>query len=103
MKSYFSANRIPQSTSWTIAIADGDDGLHPSVACAGNDLLAVGVELLAVKMTPARARPGFPGTPRQHPYVDRQPAVWQHDIFHPDGTPYRPREVWTIRTLTSGK
>ena len=39
----------------------------------------------------------------QHPYVDRQPAVWQHDIFHPDGTPYRPREVAIIKTLTSGK
>ncbi len=23
----------------------------------------------------------------QHPYVSDQPAVWQHDVFHPDGTP----------------
>jgi hypothetical protein len=29
--------------------------------------------------------------------------LWQHDIFHPDGTPYRPREIEIIRTLTSGK
>jgi hypothetical protein len=29
--------------------------------------------------------------------------VWQHDIFHPDGTPYRQREVDIIRSLTSGK
>ncbi len=26
----------------------------------------------------------------QHPYVKEQPMLWQHDIFHPDGTPYRP-------------
>jgi len=39
----------------------------------------------------------------QRPYVTDQPMVWQHDIFHPDGTPYRQREVDIIRSLTSGK
>ena len=39
----------------------------------------------------------------QHPYVKEQPAVWQHDIFHPDGTPYRQREVEIIRKLTGSK
>jgi hypothetical protein len=39
----------------------------------------------------------------QRPYVDHQPSLWQHDIFHPDGTPYRQREVEIIRNLTSGK
>ena len=39
----------------------------------------------------------------QHPYVKEQPMLWQHDIFHPDGTPYRPREIEIIRNLTSGK
>jgi hypothetical protein len=39
----------------------------------------------------------------QHPYVSDQPAVWQHDVFHADGTPYRQREVEIIRNLTSGK
>ena len=34
----------------TVAVADGDDGLHPSLASPRNHLLAVGVELLAVKM-----------------------------------------------------
>ena len=23
----------------------------------------------------------------QHPYTDRQPSVWFHDIFYPDGKP----------------
>jgi len=39
----------------------------------------------------------------QRPYVTSQPAVWQHDVFHPDGTPYRQREVEIIRTLTREK
>lgn len=38
----------------------------------------------------------------QHPYVDREPAVWFHDIFHKDGTPYRADEVSLIRSLTEG-
>ena len=39
----------------------------------------------------------------QRPYVNEQPAVWQHDVFHPDGTPYRQREVEIIRSLTSAE
>ena len=34
------------------------------------------------------------------PYVDREPAVWFHDIFRRDGTPYRADEVALIRELT---
>jgi len=36
-----------------------------------------------------------------HPYVLNQPAVWHHDIFYPDGKPYRQHEVDIIRSLTS--
>ena len=36
----------------------------------------------------------------QHPYTDRQPSVWFHDIFHPDGKPYKPEEVKFIRQMT---
>jgi hypothetical protein len=38
----------------------------------------------------------------QNPYVDREPAVWFHDIFRKDGTPYREDEVTLIRSLTAG-
>ena len=31
------------------------------------------------------------------PYTDREPAVWFHDIFHKDGTPYKTEEVAFIR------
>jgi Glycosyl hydrolase family 10 len=36
----------------------------------------------------------------QHPYILDQPPVWFHDVFRPDGTPYRQAEVDLIRQLT---
>ena len=36
----------------------------------------------------------------QHPYVDRAPEVWFHDIFHADGTPYRREDMDFIRAMT---
>jgi hypothetical protein len=38
----------------------------------------------------------------QRPYVSDQPMTWQHDVFHPDGKPYREREAEIIRRLTAG-
>ncbi len=38
-----------------------------------------------------------------HPYVLEKPPVWFHDVFYPDGAPYREREVEIIRDLTGGK
>ena len=37
------------------------------------------------------------------PYTDREPAVWFHDIFMKDGTPYKPEEVAFIREMTGYK
>jgi len=42
----------------------------------------------------------FPWDSWQHPYVDEPPPVWFHEIFKQDFTPYRPREVEIIRSLT---
>ncbi len=36
----------------------------------------------------------------QHPYVNHEPAVWFHEIFRPDGKPYRREEVVFIRKIT---
>jgi endo-1,4-beta-mannosidase len=36
----------------------------------------------------------------QHPYVDRQPEEWFHDIFRKDGEPYNPKEVEFIKKMT---
>lgn len=37
----------------------------------------------------------------QRPYVLIQPTVWFHDIFYPDGKPYRQHEVDLIHALTT--
>ena len=39
----------------------------------------------------------------KHPYTDREPAVWFHEIFRTDGTPYRPEEIAFIRKMTQAK
>jgi hypothetical protein len=36
----------------------------------------------------------------KQPYVDREPAIWFHEIFKQDGTPYRTEEVEFIRQMT---
>ncbi len=35
------------------------------------------------------------------PYTDREPAVWFHDVFYPDGKPYRQAEADEIRRLSA--
>lgn len=42
----------------------------------------------------------YPWESWQHPYIVDQPPVWFHEVFHPDGTPYREAEVNLIRQLT---
>jgi len=37
----------------------------------------------------------------RRPYTLEQPSVWHHDIFTPDGKPYRQRELDIIRQLTT--
>jgi hypothetical protein len=36
----------------------------------------------------------------ERPYVSSQPQIWFHEVFYPDGEPYREREVSLIRELT---
>ena len=36
----------------------------------------------------------------KRPYTDRQPAVWFHEIFRNDGTPYQAEEVEFIKKTT---
>jgi hypothetical protein len=36
----------------------------------------------------------------QHPYVNREPPMWFHDIFKTSGEPYKPSEVAFIRKMT---
>lgn len=39
----------------------------------------------------------------QKPYVDREPAIWFHEVFKTDGTPYKKDETDFIRKITSQK
>jgi hypothetical protein len=39
----------------------------------------------------------------QHPYTDREPAIWFHEIFRNDGAPYQLQEVHFIRDVIAGE
>lgn len=39
----------------------------------------------------------------QTPYVGREPAIWFHEVFHRDGTPYRREEADFIRRITAAR
>jgi hypothetical protein len=39
----------------------------------------------------------------EHPYTDRQPAVWFHEVFRTDGQPYSQEEVDFIRKIIGRK
>ncbi len=42
----------------------------------------------------------YPWDSWKRPYVSDEPSIWFHDLFYPDGRPYRQREVEIIRDLT---
>ncbi len=46
-----------------------------------------------------RTQTWLPWDSWQHPYTDRQPPIWCHDLLHPDGTPYREEEATLLRSL----
>jgi hypothetical protein len=48
-----------------------------------------------------KTQTNFPWNSWQRPYVLMKPTVWFHDIFYPDGKPYRQHEADLIRQLTS--
>jgi hypothetical protein len=39
----------------------------------------------------------------KQPYTDREPAIWFHEVFKTDGTPYKQEEVDLIREMTGRK
>lgn len=47
-----------------------------------------------------RSQTYLPWDSWQRPYVTEPPAIWFHDVFHADGTPYRQREIDILRELT---
>ena len=47
-----------------------------------------------------KAQTHLPWDSWEHPYVDREPAIWFHEVFRNDGTPYIPEEAEYIRRMT---
>jgi hypothetical protein len=47
-----------------------------------------------------KSQTNLPWDSWQHPYTEKEPAVWFHDVFHKDGTPYSEEEVAFIRQIT---
>ena len=50
-----------------------------------------------------KSQTNLPWDSWEKPYVLQPPPVWFHDIFYPDGRPYRKHEADLIRELTGGK
>ena len=47
-----------------------------------------------------KSQTNLPWDSWQKPYVVQPPPMWFHDIFHADGTPYRPAEIELLRKMT---
>jgi hypothetical protein len=48
-----------------------------------------------------KAQTHLPWDSWRRPYVDREPAVWFHEVFRNDGTPYDEKETAVIRSMTA--
>ena len=48
-----------------------------------------------------KAQTHLPWDSWRHPYVDREPAVWFHEVFRNDGTPYDAKETALIKELSA--
>src|SRR5919112_721294 len=47
-----------------------------------------------------KAQTNLPWDSWEHPYTDREPTVWFHEVFRTDGRPYLPEEAQYIRRMT---
>ncbi len=45
----------------------------------------------------------FPWDSWRHPYTDQEPAIWFHEVFRTDGTPYIPEETEFIKRIIGRK
>ncbi len=59
-----------------------------------------GVGAINWGLVQGKAQTHLPWDSWEHPYTDREPAVWFHEVFRTDGTPYIPEEAQYIRRMT---
>ena len=48
-----------------------------------------------------KAQTHLPWDSWRRPYVDKEPAVWFHEVFRNDGTPYDPKETMLIKSVAA--
>jgi hypothetical protein len=60
----------------------------------------LGVAAFNWGLVAGRTQTWLPWNSWQHPYVGVEPDVWFHDVFRPDGTPYRRREIEILQRLS---
>jgi hypothetical protein len=93
------------------------EGYHRPILCTeymarGNKSTFEGILPIAKKykvaainwgLVAGKTQTWLPWDSWENPYVGREPAVWHHEVFHTDGTPYRSEEVDFIRKMTGKK
>ncbi len=85
----------------TQTILTWDSWQHPYAAAS--DYAGLNATNYQVVLTPGGEAPPAGGNTKVQPYASEGPVVWHHDVFKPDGTPYRSAEIDLIYQLaTSG-
>ena len=82
----------------TQTILTWDSWQHPYAAAS--DYAGLGADAYQVVLTPSGVSPPAGGNTTVQPYTSEGPVVWHHDVFQPDGTPYRTLETRLIQALT---
>jgi hypothetical protein len=63
--------------------------------------LKFGVAMYNWGLVQGKTQTHLPWDSWDQPYIGaREPSIWFHEVFRPDGTPYRAAEVELIRKLT---
>ncbi|MCX6607050.1 MAG: 1,4-beta-xylanase [Acidobacteria bacterium] len=62
---------------------------------------AEGVAMINWGLVQGKTQTHLPWDSWKQPYTNREPSVWFHEIFRPDGSPYKPEEVEFIRKTTA--
>ncbi len=82
----------------TQTILTWDSWQHPYAAAS--DYAGLGATAYQVVLRPSGSPPPAGGNTVVQPYASEGPVIWHHDVFQPDGTPYRSVETDLIRALS---
>ena len=83
----------------TQTIITWDSWQHPYAAAS--DYAGLNAKDYQVVLLPSGNPPPAGGGTEVQPYTSEPPPIWHHDLFQPDGTPYRTTETDLIYKLTS--